>query len=106
MVEICYVEHDGTRHKVKARTGLSLMDVAIMHHIPGVEGDCGGFGACGTCHVYLDEAAQSLVPPLHELESSTLTFAHDVRPESRLACQIPITDEMDGMTVQMPERQY
>ena len=106
MVDICYVEHDGTKHKVSTKPGLSLMDVATMYGISGVEGDCGGFAACGTCHVYLDEAGQSLVPPKHELESSTLIFAHDVRPESRLACQIPITEEMDGIVVQMPERQY
>lgn len=74
------------------------MDVATTHHIPGVEGDCRGFDACGTCHVYLDEATLSLAPPLHELESSTLTFAHDVRPESRLTCQIPITDEKDTLS--------
>lgn len=106
MVKISYVEHDGTRHEVKAKAGLSLMDVATMHGIPGIEGDCGGFCACGTCHVYLDDAASFRVPPKHELEEGTLIFAYDLRPDSRLACQIPVTEEMDGLTVRMPERQY
>lgn len=106
MIRIKYVEHDGSAHEVKTQAGLSLMDAAAMHDIPGIEGDCGGFGACGTCHIYLDEDASAFFPPKHELEESMLIFAHDVQPDSRLACQIPITEEMDGLTVRMPERQY
>jgi ferredoxin, 2Fe-2S len=106
MPQITYVEHNGARHTVTSPAGISLMEAAVMHRVPGIEGDCGGFCACGTCHCYLDTADEARLPEMHDLERATLDFAHDVNARSRLACQIPVTDAMDGIIVQMPARQY
>lgn len=77
-----------------------------MNDVPGIEGDCGGFCACGTCHCYVDESDAAILPDMHELERATLDFAYDVTERSRLACQIPITEQMDGIRVRLPARQY
>ncbi|PKP66191.1 MAG: hypothetical protein CVT85_02610 [Alphaproteobacteria bacterium HGW-Alphaproteobacteria-7] len=107
MPTVVFVQQDGTRHPVSAMAGLSLMEAAVINKVPGIEGDCGGFCACGTCHVYLDdEASSASVPAMHELERATLEFAYDVGPDSRLACQIPLTEAMDGMIIRLPARQY
>jgi 2Fe-2S ferredoxin len=104
--EITYVEHNGTRHVVDVPVGVNLMTGALNHLIPGIEGDCGGLCACGTCHVYISpEAALSCGEP-DELESGMLEFAFDTDKRSRLACQIEVTPSMEGMTVEMPTRQY
>ena len=106
MVQISYVAHDGAIHKVTASLGISLMEAAAMNSVPGIEGDCGGFCACGTCHCYVEEKDAVLLPEMHELERATLDFAYDVTERSRLACQVPITEQMDGIRVRLPARQY
>lgn len=106
MPQITYVEYNGTAHDVASPAGISLMEAAAMHKVPGIEGDCGGFCACGTCHCYLDPADAPRLPAMHDLERATLDFAHDVNDRSRLACQIPVTAAMDGMIVRLPARQY
>lgn len=106
MPMITYVEHDGTPHQVASPLGVSLMEAAAMHKVPGIEGDCGGFCACGTCHCYLDPEDIARLPAMHELERATLDFAHEVTSRSRLACQIPVTAAMDGIIVRLPARQY
>ncbi len=106
MVRISYVGHDGSVHEITARAGISLMEAAAMNKVPGIEGDCGGFCACGTCHCYIEGPDAALLPEMHELERATLDFAYDVTQHSRLACQIPITEQMDGIRVSLPARQY
>ena len=106
MVTITYVEFDGTRHTVDVRNGLSLMEGAVFNNVPGIEGDCGGLCACATCHVFLPEDWAERVPPKEDMEERMLDFAFDVQEGSRLACQIEVTDEIDGLEVMMPERQY
>jgi ferredoxin, 2Fe-2S len=106
MAKIVYVEANGTEHAVDVPTGTSIMQGAVNHAIPGIEGDCGGMCACGTCHVYLPEALQMLADAPEELEQAMLEFAFDVQENSRLSCQILVTDAMDGMRVLMPRRQY
>ena len=106
MPDIIFEEFDGTRHEVAAESGESLMQVAINEMVPGIEGDCGGLCACGTCHVYIAPADNALCPPLEELEQNILQFAFAADESSRLACQIPVVDEMEGMVVRLPQRQY
>jgi 2Fe-2S ferredoxin len=106
MVTITYVEFDGTRHTVDVRNGLSLMEGAVFNNVPGIEGDCGGLCACATCHVFLPEDWAERVPAKEDMEERMLDFAFDVQEGSRLACQIEVTDEIDGLEVMMPERQY
>ena len=106
MPKIVYVEHSGTRHEVDVAVGDNLMQGAVNYLVPGIEGDCGGLCACGTCHVYIRGTAQSLCGEPEELERGMLEFAFDVDESSRLACQIEATDAMEGMEVHMPPRQY
>lgn len=106
MPTIIYVEHNGTEHEVDVATGVSLMEGAVMHMVPGIEGDCGGGCACATCHVYLTPPWQQQMAPIEELEEKMLEFAYDVKPQSRLACQIEVAENYDGMRVLMPQRQY
>jgi 2Fe-2S ferredoxin len=103
---ITYVEHNGTQHEIEVPCGTSIMQGAVNHLIPGIEGDCGGLCACGTCHVYIPAPFQPLTGTAGELEQGMLQFAFDVREDSRLSCQIIVTDAMDGLVVEMPKRQY
>jgi len=91
---------------VEVAVGTSIMQGAVDHALPGIEGDCGGLCACGTCHVYIPEGARDLTGEPDELERGMLEFAFDVDERSRLSCQIAVTEEMDGMRVLMPARQY
>lgn len=106
MPRIIYVEHNGTEHEVVVPVGTSLMQGAVNHLVPGIEGDCGGLCACGTCHVYLTPESEARCGEADELEQAMLEFAFDVTEASRLSCQIPVTEAMDGMVVRMPARQY
>ena len=106
MPKIIYVEHNGTEHEVEVPAGTSLMQGAVNQMVPGIEGDCGGLCACGTCHVYIPEDWQSRCGSPDELEQGMLEFAFDVNASSRLSCQIQVTDAMEGMRVLMPARQY
>ena len=82
------------------------MQGAVNHMLPGIDGDCGGMCACGTCHVYISEPYRPLTGEPDELEQGMLQFAFDVDERSRLSCQIQVTEDMDGMVVKMPARQY
>ena len=106
MTKITYVENGGAIHTVDVPNGISVMDGAQRFTIPGIDGDCGGACACGTCHVYVDEAQIGRLPPMEELERDMLDFAFDVRPNSRLACQIKVNDSLEGLIVTAPLRQY
>jgi len=103
---ITYVEFNGTRHDIEVPVGTSIMQGAVNHLVPGIEGDCGGLCACGTCHVYIPEHFQPLTGKAAELEQGMLQFAFDVREQSRLSCQIIVTSVMEGLVVEMPKRQY
>ena len=106
MAKITYIEHDGTEHTVDVKTGLSVMEGAIKNNIPGIDADCGGACACATCHVYVDEAWASKTGEKSAMEESMLDFAENVEPSSRLSCQIQVTDDLEGLTVRMPESQH
>ncbi|HEX7759247.1 MAG TPA: 2Fe-2S iron-sulfur cluster-binding protein [Caulobacteraceae bacterium] len=106
MAKITYVEHNGTEHVIDVKNGLSVMEGAIKNNIPGIDADCGGACACATCHVYVDEAWKDKTGAPSAMEESMLDFAENVEPNSRLSCQIKVTDELDGLKVTMPESQH
>ncbi len=106
MPHVTYVAHDGTSRTVEIAIGTSLLDGALLHRIAGIEGDCGGACACATCHVYVDPQWFARLAPANELERQMLKFATDPQANSRLACQIKATPELDGIVVRMPASQY
>jgi 2Fe-2S ferredoxin len=105
MVKINFVDHDGTTRTVDVEPGATAMEAAIRNAVPGIDAECGGACACATCHVYVDEAWQEKVGAPSPMEEDMLDFGYDVRPNSRLSCQIKITDALDGLVLRTPERQ-
>jgi len=106
MAKITYIEHSGATHEVDAKAGLTVMEAAVKNNIPGIDADCGGACACATCHVYVDPAWLDKTGKPTAMEESMLDFAEGVESNSRLSCQIKITDELDGLTVRLPESQH
>ena len=106
MPKITYIEHSGAEHVADVKNGLSVMEGAVKNNIPGIDADCGGACACATCHVYVDEAWREKAGSPSAMEESMLDFAEGVEPNSRLSCQIKVTDELDGLIVRMPESQH
>ena len=105
MPKIIFKDHSGTARAIDAELGSTVMEVAIRNNIPGIEAECGGACACATCHVYVEEAWRDKVGPPSPMEEDMLDFGFDVRPNSRLSCQIKVRDELDGLVVSIPERQ-
>ena len=106
MPKITFIAHSGQRHTVDAEAGLSLMRAAIDHNVPGIDGDCGGACACATCHVFIEGAWAAKTGARTQQENEMLNFAAELRDSSRLACQITVTDDLDGLEVTMPEGQH
>jgi 2Fe-2S ferredoxin len=105
MPKITYFDHSGTARTIDAAVGATVMETAIKNGVPGIDAECGGACACATCHVYVDEAWRAKTGDAAPMEQDMLDFAYDVRPNSRLSCQIKVTDELDGLVVTTPERQ-
>ncbi len=106
MAKITYIEHNGQEHVVEVPTGLTVMEGARDNGVPGIEADCGGACACSTCHVYVDPAWVEKLPEKDAMEEDMLDFAYEPDPEqSRLTCQLKVTDALDGLVVRMPEKQ-
>jgi len=106
MPKITYVEHNGNEITVDAEVGMTVMEAAIKEGVPGIEAECGGACACATCHVYVDEAWREATGEPSEMEEDMLDFAFDIRPTSRLSCQIKVTDALDGLRVNTPAKQF
>ena len=106
MAKITYIEFNGAEHVVDVKTGLSVMEGAVKNNIPGIDADCGGACACATCHVYVDQAWLDKTGNQSAMEESMLDFAENVEPNSRLSCQIKVTDDLDGLVVRMPQSQH
>jgi 2Fe-2S ferredoxin len=106
MAKITYIQFDGTENVVDVKTGLSIMEGAVKNNVPGIDADCGGACACATCHCYVDEAWLDKTGEKSAMEESMLDFAANVEPNSRLSCQIKVSDELDGLIVRLPESQY
>jgi 2Fe-2S ferredoxin len=105
MPNITYIDHSGREYKVVGDVGQTVMETAIKHDVPGIVAECGGACSCATCHVYVDPAWRATTGEPSQMEEDMLDFAFDVRPESRLSCQLRITDAFDGLVVRVPEHQ-
>lgn len=106
MAKITFIEHNGTEHTVEAEPGMTVMEAAVKNSIPGIAAECGGACACATCHVYVQKPWREVVGSPEEMEEDMLDFAFDVREESRLSCQIKVTEDLDGLVVRVPEKQF
>jgi 2Fe-2S ferredoxin len=106
MAKITFIEHSGVEHVVDVKPGQSVMEGAVKNNIPGIDADCGGACACATCHVYVDEAWRDKTGEPTAMEESMLDFAESVEPNSRLSCQIKVTEALDGLIVRIPESQH
>ncbi|MCQ9616118.1 2Fe-2S iron-sulfur cluster-binding protein [Paenalcaligenes niemegkensis] len=105
MVNVTYIEFDGTKHEVQVEVGNSLMKGAVYNGVPGIDAECGGACACATCHVYIEGEWFDRLPGAQDEESGMLEFANEPQERSRLSCQIKVTSDMDGLVVRMPEFQ-
>ncbi|MGV3482500.1 MAG: 2Fe-2S iron-sulfur cluster-binding protein [Sphingobium sp.] len=105
MPKITFVGHDGAEHVVQAEAGISVMKAAVNNMVPGIDADCGGACACATCHVYIDAAWTKRAGSVDEMEQAMLEFVSEPEENSRLSCQIIVTDALDDLVVRLPSRQ-
>ena len=105
MPKITYVESNGNSHTVNVENGLSVMEGAVQNNIPGIDGDCGGGMACATCHVYVKDHWFDKLENKTVGEVDMLDQAYEPKKNSRLSCQITITDDLEGLGVNMPAKQ-
>lgn len=106
MPKITYVDHSGEERTIEAKNGETVMETAIKNSVPGIDADCGGACACATCHVYVDAAFMDKVGRPEDMEQSMLDFAENVTENSRLSCQITVSDDLEGLRVTTPESQH
>lgn len=106
MTKITFVEHNGKEHTVDVENDMTLMEAAVKNMVPGIDADCGGACACATCHVYVEADWVEKTGDREETEEDMLDFAFDVQENSRLSCQIKISDALDGLVVKLPEKQF
>ena len=105
MTKITYVTHDNQTHTVEVQNGLTVMEGAVQNDIPGIDADCGGGMACATCHVYVKDDWFDKITPKEDGEEDMLDMAFEPKKNSRLSCQIIISDDLDGLTVNIPSKQ-
>ncbi|HEY9134385.1 MAG TPA: 2Fe-2S iron-sulfur cluster-binding protein [Pseudomonadales bacterium] len=106
MPKITFIQHDGEALTLNVENGLSVMNAAVDNLVAGIDGDCGGECNCATCHVYVDEKWSPVVGQPHDAEEAIMSLNPERKPNSRLSCQIKMTDELDGLIVHLPEFQY
>jgi 2Fe-2S ferredoxin len=102
LLKITFIEHDGTVHTVEAEIGSTVMETALANGIASIVAECGGSCSCATCLVHVDEAWSPIVGPPSAEEEEMLDSAFEVKPTSRLSCQIKVTQELDGLIVRTP----
>ena len=105
MAKITYIEHTGKPHTIEVENGLTVMEGAVQNNIPGIDADCGGGMACATCHVYVKDEWFDKINKMNEGEEDMLDQAFEPKKNSRLSCQITISDELDGLVVNLPSKQ-
>jgi len=106
MPKISYITPDGTQHDVIVESGYSVMEGAINNDIQGIVAECGGACACATCHSYIDDAWLDKLPQMDDMEDSMLDAAFERKSNSRLTCQLEVTDEFDGLVVHVADNDY
>jgi 2Fe-2S ferredoxin len=105
MAKITFIDSGGTARTVDGEVGATVMETAIKNGVPEIEAECGGACACSTCHVYVEEDWRAKVGEPAPMEEDMLDFAFEVKPNSRLSCQIKVSEDLDGLVVRTPERQ-
>ena len=105
MTKIIYNTHDNKVHTIDVQNGLTVMEGAVQNDIPGIDADCGGGMACATCHVYIKEEWWDKLTNKEDGEEDMLDMAYEPNKFSRLSCQVIVSDELDGLTVNIPEKQ-
>ena len=105
MAKIKYIEHNGKEHDIEVQNGLTVMEGAVQNDISGIDADCGGAMSCATCHVYVKEDWYDKLPKKEMGEDDMLDQAYEPKSNSRLSCQIMVSDDLDGLIVYMPEKQ-
>ena len=106
MPKVIYITTDETRHEVEVETGYSIMEGAINNNIDGIVAECGGACACATCHSYVDTAWTDKIPAMDDMEDSMLDAAFERKDNSRLTCQIEMTDDLDGIVIHVADNEY
>jgi len=105
MPKITYISHDNKKNTVEVQVGLSVMEGALQNSIEGIDADCGGSMACATCHVYVSENWLNKIEKIHDAEQDMLDMAYEPKKNSRLSCQIIMSDDLDGLEVTTPIKQ-
>ena len=105
MPKVTYIEYNGKEHEVEVEKGLSIMEGAVQNGVPGIDADCGGACACATCHVYVKEEWLDKLPKKEDGEEDMLDMAFEPKKNSRLSCQLVVSDDLDGLTVDIPSKQ-
>ncbi len=105
MAKITFIDSSGTARTVEGEIGSTVMETAIKNGVPEIEAECGGACACSTCHLYIDEAWREKIGEASPMEADMLDFAFEVKPNSRLSCQIKVSEDLDGLVVTTPSRQ-
>ena len=105
MAKVTYIESNGKDHTIEIANGLSVMEGAIQNDVPGIDADCGGGMACATCHVYVKEDWLNKLPKKEDGEEDMLDMAFEPKTNSRLSCQLVVSDEFEGLTVNIPSKQ-
>ena len=105
MAKITYITSDNKIHEIDVQNGLTVMEGAVQNDIPGIDADCGGGMACATCHVYVKDEWFDKINKKTEGEDDMLDQAYEPKKNSRLSCQIQVTDDIDGLEVYLPEKQ-
>ena len=105
MPKINYIDSTGNKKTIEVANGLSVMEGAVQNNIPGIDADCGGGMACATCHVYVKEEWFNKLPKTEDAEQDMIDMAFEPKKNSRLSCQIIVTDELDGLVVTTPSKQ-
>ena len=105
MPKTTYISHKSKKNTVEVPTGLSVMEGALQNNIEGIDADCGGSMACATCHVYVSENWLTKIEKIHDAEQDMLDMAYEPKKNSRLSCQIIVSDNLDGLEVTTPIKQ-
>ena len=105
MTKVIYKDFEGNSKTIDVENGLSVMEGAVQNDIPGIDADCGGAMACATCHVYVKDEWFNKIPKAEDAEVDMIDMAYEPKKNSRLSCQIIVSDELDGLEVTTPEKQ-
>jgi 2Fe-2S ferredoxin len=103
---VTYISHDGTENEIEVPAGNSVMQGAVDNMLDGIIAECGGSCSCATCHCYVDEAWLDKIPPASEMEKDMLECVLEPQDNSRLSCQIDVTEELNGLVIRLPESQF